>query len=104
MGLLGSVIGCLAALAFGVDEKLVYTGLYGYNASLAAQAIGGVMYELNKTGFFFAVLCAVISALSTPLFASALAVVGTSPQTFPFCFGTALVALLGDAVPHFKRK
>jgi urea transporter len=104
MGLYGSIIGTFTALAVGIDHKLVYAGLYGYNASLSAQAVGGVMYALNVKGFGFATFCAVISALSTPLFAESLAVVGTSPQTFPFCFGTALVVLLGNSVKGLKRQ
>jgi urea transporter len=104
MGLYGSAVGMFAALAVGIDHQLVYEGLYGYNASLSAQAVGGVMYALNAKGFGFATLAAVISALSTPLFAASLSIVGTSPQTFPFCFGTAMVVLLGDEVKGLNRK
>ena len=45
-----------------------------------------------------------ICVYMTPLFAVGLAPVGTAAQTFPFCFGTLIVLLLGEAVPELELR
>lgn len=44
-------------------------------------------------------VCAIMCILITPLFDATLSVVGTTPQTFPFCVATVFILLLQGSVP-----
>lgn len=43
----GSTVGLLTAIAFGVDGYNAFHGIWGYNSSLTAMAIGGFFVTLN---------------------------------------------------------
>ena len=44
---MGSVIGLLTAVAFGVDGYTTYHGIWGYNSALTAMALGGFFIVLT---------------------------------------------------------
>lgn len=61
MGLLGAVVGTTVAVVFGGPEGAIRDGLFGYNASLTAMALGGFFLVLTWSSFLYAIFGAVVA-------------------------------------------
>ena len=70
LAVLGSVIGIAVALCMQVPLSAVYVGLWGCNAALGMQAIGGMFFEPTAKAMLLACCCAVICAYFGGLLAS----------------------------------
>lgn len=88
MGVAGSLAGVAVAMLYGADETLIRIGLFGFNASLTAMALGGFFFVLNVRGFFYtafgtvvtvwawATLSVWLTPIGMPTFTSAFVIVG----------------------------
>lgn len=86
----GSAVAALIAMAAGADEGAVNAGLYGFNASLTAIALGGHFFVFDKLGAVYALFGVVVTTFAWPAAALALAPIGMPTLTFPFVFTTWL--------------
>ena len=89
VGLVGEILGVVAALILGIVPEDINTGLWGYNSVLSAMAISGIFYVPNLRSFLFGAGCAFVSAITIPI----LAIILTKPfglpvLTLPFCIVT----------------
>jgi urea transporter len=84
-------IGTLAAVALGGQADLVHHGVYGFNATLCAIAIGGLLFVLTWQAAFFALAGAVASTWLMGSLATLLAPLGLPALSAPF----ALIIWLG---------
>ncbi|MFV0523145.1 MAG: urea transporter [Acidimicrobiales bacterium] len=84
----GPVVAALVAMGFGADAGAVDAGLYGFNASLTAIALGGFFYVSNPAGMLYTLFGVLVTTFVWPAFAVALAPVGMPTFTFPFVLTT----------------
>ena len=73
-------------LVLGASSTALYAGLWGYNASLCAIALGGMFYVLSLKTLLLASSAAVVAAMMMPTVAALLAHAGVPALTYPFCF------------------
>lgn len=88
MGVCGALAGVAVAMVYGADETLIRLGLFGFNASLTAMALGGFFIVLNLRGLLYAAFGTLItvwvwatlsvwlSPIGMPTFTSAFVIVG----------------------------
>lgn len=88
VGLVGGILGMVAAFILGIMPNDIYAGLWGYNSVLGAMAIGGIFYAPNLRSFLVGAGCAFLSALAIPLIAIATKPLGLPVLTLPFCIVT----------------
>lgn len=62
MALLGSTLAVGVAVVYGAHDDAIRDGLFGYNASLTAMALGGLFLVLNWPGFLYTVLGVLVTA------------------------------------------
>jgi hypothetical protein len=60
MAVVGSTLGLATALLMQAPPDAIHAGLWGYNAVLGCQAVGGLFFYPNRTAFALAGLCAVM--------------------------------------------
>ncbi len=84
MAVTGSAIGISVALCMKVPLAPVYTGLWGYNASLGTQAIGGMFFEPNAKSLILAMVCGVICAYTGGVLSAAFSPIGLPTLTLPY--------------------
>jgi urea transporter/Ca2+-binding EF-hand superfamily protein len=88
VGLLGCILGIVAALIVGVAPEKLYAGLWGYNAVLSAMAIGGVFYAPTLRSILIGAACAFLSAIAGGVIGLIFAPLGLPTLTVPFCIVT----------------
>ncbi|KAF0719496.1 Aste57867_996 [Aphanomyces stellatus] len=96
----GAILGTLTAVGVGAAPTAVYAGLYGYNASLCAVALGG--FFVKARGWRFAPLVGVGVLGSTLLTSSTSALFtafGVPALTWPFTLMTWLLLLSMKSMP-----
>ncbi len=89
----GSAIAALIAMAAGADEGAINSGLYGFNASLTAMALGGLFFVFNKMGALYALFGIFVTTFAWPAVVLALAPTGMPTLTFPFVLTSWLFLL-----------
>jgi hypothetical protein len=116
--LLGSSISTLTAIALGVAAQPIYDGLWGYNGSLTAIALGGMFFvPFGSAWWFHTVAGVVATCVATGAVQGVLAPLGLPALTFPFvliswCFclagqvfgGLYTVELAAISTPEDHRK
>ena len=102
MAVLGSLIGTAVAVCMHVPLTGVYVGLWGYNAVLGMQAIGGMFFYPTVKAIVMAAVCAVMCAYMGGLISSMFSPLGLPALTLPFCLATLSVVMLQDTVPGFN--
>ena len=75
-------------------------GLFGFNAALAAIALGGVFFVLDAAPVAYAAFTAITTTIVFAATSAALEPVGMPALTFPFVLVVWLFVL---ASPHFPR-
>eukprot|EP00048_Salpingoeca_helianthica_P000101 m.39250 g.39250 ORF g.39250 m.39250 type:complete len:400 (+) comp10112_c0_seq2:295-1494(+) len=100
--LLGAILGTLMAMGLGIAPAPIYQGLWGYNPVLAAIAIGGMFFHLNRRTTALATLAALLSILLTGAVGSFLKPVGLPPLTFPAAITAVMFCLMGNNLPKDK--
>ncbi|HEY9614519.1 urea transporter, partial [Allocoleopsis sp.] len=88
VGLLGSILGIVAALMVGVTPDKLYAGLWSYNAVLSAMAIGGVFYAPTLYSILIGAACAFLAAIAGGVVGFMFAPLGLPALTVPFCIVT----------------
>ena len=88
VSLLGGSLGLLVGLGLGVVPDTLYTGLWGYNALLAAMAIGGVFYAPNIRSILIGAIAAFLAALIGGLLGLIFTPLSLPVLTVPFCMVT----------------
>uniref|UniRef100_A0A8C3X4M1 Urea transporter 1 n=1 Tax=Catagonus wagneri TaxID=51154 RepID=A0A8C3X4M1_9CETA len=91
---IGSTIGVLAALTMATPFDSIYSGLCGFNSTLACMAIGGTFYVLTWQTHLLALACALFAAYLGAALANTLSVFGLPPCTWPFCLSALTFLLL----------
>ncbi|XP_058412549.1 urea transporter 2 [Diceros bicornis minor] len=90
----GSTIGMLAALTIATPFDSIYSGLCGFNSTLACVAIGGMFYVITWQTHLLAIACALFAAYLGATLANMLSVFGLPPCTWPFCLSALTFLLL----------
>jgi urea transporter len=90
----GYAAGILVLCGFGVPAQ---AELIGFNFMLAAMAVGGLFALPDRASFAFALVAAVLAALTAAAMAGPLGLLGLPPLAAPFLIATWLV-LAGLAV------
>jgi len=62
MALMGSTLAVAGAVFYGAHDEAIRDGLFGYNATLTAMALGGMFYVLNVPAFVYTVIGALVTA------------------------------------------
>lgn len=88
MCLSGSALAALVAMGLGADEATINLGMYGFNASLTAIALGGVFFVLNGAGVLYTAFGVAVTVVALPTIGTLLAPIGMPTLTFPFVLVT----------------
>jgi urea transporter len=89
----GPAIAALVAMAAGADEGAINLGLYGFNASLTAIALGGFFFVFNGMGALYTLFGIVVTTFVWPAIGTVLAPIGMPTFTFPFVLTTWIFLL-----------
>lgn len=89
----GPALAALIAMAAGADEGTINAGLFGFNASLTAIALGGFFFVFNSMGALYTLFGVVVTTFVWPAFGTLLAPIGMPTFTFPFVLTTWLFLL-----------
>ncbi|XP_073925995.1 urea transporter 1 isoform X2 [Castor canadensis] len=91
---IGSLLGVIAGLSLASPFKDIYSGLWGFNSSLACIAIGGMFVALTWQAHLLALACALFTAYFGASMTHLMAWVQLPSCTWPFCLATLLFLLL----------
>eukprot|EP00040_Diaphanoeca_grandis_P020895 m.111127 g.111127 ORF g.111127 m.111127 type:complete len:1046 (-) comp28098_c0_seq2:151-3288(-) len=101
MALIGSTISTCTAVALGATNASVEAGLWGYNGSLCAIAVGGMFFVLKgRTIWLYLFLVLIMSCVLTATISGVLAPMGIPVLTFPFVFASWIFCLAGRGMKH----
>ncbi|XP_031297849.1 urea transporter 1 isoform X1 [Camelus dromedarius] len=100
---IGSFLGLAAGLSLSAPFEDIYTGLWGFNSSLACIAIGGMFLVLTWQAFLLALACALFTAYLGASMSNLMAVVGLPSCTWSFCLATLLFLLVTTKNPNIYR-
>jgi len=99
--LVGALIGALLGFALGVDRAAVLHGLFGYNAFVTAQAVGGVFLGFSWRASIYAVVAAITATVLHGALAVAFSPLGAPGLTLPFCLTTFAFLIATRSTPLF---
>jgi urea transporter len=91
--LLASALGALTAWTVGASGIAIFHGLYGFNAVLAAIALGGIFFVLTWRSAIYALAAALFSTLVFAAVSVFLAPIGMPALTAPFVLVTWIFLL-----------
>jgi urea transporter len=100
--LAGSLTGLLVAWGMGAAEPAIRSGAFGFNAALAAIALGGVFFVVDRVSIAYALLAAVAATVLFAAMSAALKPIGIPPLTFPFVLAVWGFVLAGPLVPQLR--
>ncbi|XP_045152107.1 urea transporter 1 isoform X2 [Echinops telfairi] len=100
---IGSLLGIVAGFSLSAPFENIYSGLWGFNSSLACMAIGGMFLALTWQTHLLALACALFTAYLGSSMAHAMAVVGLPACTWPFCLATLVFLLMTTKNPNIYR-
>ena len=102
--LVGSFIGTMYGFVVGVDLDIIFLGLYGYNSSLCAIALGGFFLVVSGWRMLtFVVLFSVLAAVVNGATAAFFKPFGLAILTWPFAFATWVGVLASVKRPFIKN-
>jgi urea transporter len=91
--LVASALGALTAWTVGASGIAIFHGLYGFNAVLAAIALGGIFFVLTWRSAIYALAAALFSTLVFAAVSLFLAPIGMPALTAPFVLVTWIFLL-----------
>ncbi|XP_017532410.2 urea transporter 1 isoform X1 [Manis javanica] len=100
---IGSLLGIAAGLSLSAPFEDIYSGLWGFNSSLACIAIGGMFMALTWQTHLLALACSLFTAYLAVSMSNLMAVAGLPSCTWPFCLATLLFLLLATNNPNIYR-
>lgn len=102
MALLGSLTGLLLAWGMGAAEPAIRSGAFGFNAVLAAVALGGVFFARDAATVVYAVLAAAMTTVMFAAVSAALEPLGMPALTLPFVLVVWLFVLASRLFPRLR--
>lgn len=102
---LGSILGILISMLFGISEIAITSGLYGYNSSLVGIAIGGffIIHRSELRSWYVHICLTILSIVVTPIVTSATSAffspMGIPALTWPFTIVTWIIVLSATSIP-----
>jgi urea transporter len=96
MALMGSTLAVAGAVFYGAHDDAIRDGLFGYNATLTAIALGGMFYVLNLPAFIYTVIGVLVTARVWASLGIFLEPSGMPVLTSAFVFVTWLMLLAKD--------
>lgn len=99
MALVGSLVGALIAWGLGAAEPAIRSGAFGFNAVLAAIALGAVFFRINAISLFYAVLGMIAATVVSAAASAALKPLGMPALTLPFVLVVWMFLLAGPLFP-----
>ncbi|MEJ1286025.1 solute carrier family 14 (urea transporter) member 2 [Cricetulus griseus] len=100
---IGSLLGVIAGLSLAAPFEDIYSGLWGFNSSLACIAIGGMFMALTWQTHLLALACALFTAYFGACMTHLMAVVQLPAGTWAFCLATLLFLLMTTKNPNIYR-
>ncbi|KAM5222231.1 urea transporter 1 [Ctenodactylus gundi] len=100
---IGSLTGVIAGLSLADPFENIYSGLWGFNSSLACIAIGGMFIALTWQAHLLALACALFTAYLGGSMTNLMAKVGLPSCTWPFCLATLLFLLVTTNNPNIYK-
>ena len=100
--LLGSLTGLLVAWGMGAAEPAIRSGAFGFNAVLAAIALGAVFFVLDAVSIVYVVLAAIATTVVFAAMSAALEPLGMPALTFPFVLVVWVCVLAGPLFPRLQ--
>ncbi|XP_023063394.1 urea transporter 1 isoform X2 [Piliocolobus tephrosceles] len=91
---IGSLLGTAAGLSLSAPFEDIYSGLWGFNSSLACIAMGGMFVALTWQTHLLALGCALFTAYLGVGMANVMARIGLPACTWPFCLATLLFLMM----------
>lgn len=95
----GSALGTFLGVLLGADRTAVEHGLWGYNAFVTAQALGGVFLAFSLRSAIFALGAAVTATVLHGALGVAFGPLGAPGLTLAFCLATFAFLLTTRATP-----
>jgi len=99
LAVFGSSVGVIFSMAMGTPLKPLVDGLYGYNPSLTAVAVGGMFFVPSLGNLLYAALACVLTTVLSAAVAAGLAPVGMPVLTFPFTLVSWIFIIVGTSNP-----
>ncbi|XP_042530954.1 urea transporter 1 isoform X1 [Dipodomys spectabilis] len=100
---IGSLLGVVAGLSLASPFENIYSGLWGFNSSLACIAIGGMFVALTWQAHLLALACALFTAYLGASMTHLMAMARLPACTWSFCLATLLFLLLTTKNPNIYR-
>ncbi|XP_012931377.1 urea transporter 1 isoform X1 [Heterocephalus glaber] len=100
---IGSLLGVVAGVSLAAPFKDIYSGLWGFNSSLACIATGGMFIALTWQAHLLALACALFTAYLGGTLTNLMAHVGLPSCTWPFCLATLLFLLVTTTNSNIYR-
>jgi|GEM_PF-70066 len=88
MTVAGSAIAACIAMLWGASEGAINAGLFGFNASLTAIALGGFFFVFDGMGILYTLLGIIITTFTWPAISTLFSPMGMPTLTFPFVLVT----------------
>lgn len=98
----GFADGLLVAWGMGAPEPAIRSGAFGFNAVLAAIALGGVFFVLDAASIVYAVLAAITTTIVFAATSAALQPVEMPALTFPFVLVVWPFVLASSYFPRLR--
>lgn len=95
----GACIGVFGAVGLGAVDTEIYSGLWGYDATLAAVCVGGLFFRLSPRVILLAVIASVFSVLLHGAMRSFFFPVGLPPLTFAAACTCFMFTSMGKIFP-----
>nr|WP_202512677.1 urea transporter [Streptomyces sp. SID3343] len=100
---LGSVVGIVVAWALGAPAALIADGIYGYNAVLAAIAVGAVFLRRDGWNGAYALFGAAVTTGLTASLTVFFKPFGGHTFTWPFVLTTWVLMAAVPQLPRFRK-
>jgi urea transporter len=102
MALLGALTGLLVAWGMGAAEPAIRSGAFGFNAVLAAIALGAVFFARDTASIVYALLAAITTTVVFAAMSAALEPIGMPALTFPFVLVVWFFVLASPLFPRLR--
>ena len=96
--IIGSTLGALAAIYFGVPNSVVAIGLYGYNGALLMFVLNGRAFKITPKVFVLNLILAATSAIVSAWMSVSFGLVGAVYTAFPFSIICCLLMLAAPSI------
>ena len=96
--ILGSLIGALAAIYFGVPNIPILIGLYGYNGALLMFVLNGRAFKITPKAFVLNLILIAMSSVLCAWLSVSMGLIGAVYTAFPFSIICCLLMLAAPSI------